>query len=61
MTLSVTCRLHTKCQAHMKTSEDKRAGYAEVEKNFHPAFRFFFLENFPEPFAWYNSRLTFTR
>lgn len=40
---------------------DKRKGYKEVEDNFHPAFRFFFLENFPEPFAWYNSRLTFTR
>lgn len=40
---------------------DKRKGFAEVEDNFHPAFRFFFLENFPEPLAWYNSRLTFTR
>ena len=45
----------------MKNARDKRSGYAEVESNFHPAFRFFFLENFPEPFAWYNSRLTFTR
>ncbi|CAN0079708.1 unnamed protein product, partial [Hapterophycus canaliculatus] len=51
---------HSKCREHMKNA-DKRKAYAEVENNFHPAFRFFFLEKFPEPFAWYNSRLTFTR
>lgn len=45
----------------MKNAVDKRQAYAEVENNFHPVFRFFFLENFPEPFTWYNSRLTFTR
>ncbi|CAN0321773.1 unnamed protein product, partial [Ectocarpus sp. 8 AP-2014] len=53
--------LHAKCRTHLKNAVDKRKGYKEVEDNFHPAFRFFFLENFPEPFAWYNSRLTFTR
>ncbi|CAM9263095.1 unnamed protein product [Ectocarpus fasciculatus] len=53
--------LHAKCGKHLKNAVDKRKGYKEVEDNFHPAFRFFFLENFPEPFAWYNSRLTFTR
>lgn len=55
------CRLHSKCRTHLKNAVDKRKGFAEVENNFHPAFRFFFLENFPEPLAWYNSRLTFTR
>ena len=54
-------RAHSKCRTHLKNAADKRKGFAEVEDNFHPAFRFFFLENFPEPFAWYNSRLTFTR
>eukprot|EP00903_Cladosiphon_okamuranus_P016144 g14899.t1 len=52
---------HSKCRTHLKNAVDKRKGFAEVEDNFHPAFRFFFLENFPEPLAWYNSRLTFTR
>ena len=56
-----SCRLHSKCRTHLKNAVDKRKGFAEVEDNFHPAFRFFFLENFPEPLAWYNSRLTFTR
>ncbi|CBN77270.1 conserved unknown protein [Ectocarpus siliculosus] len=53
--------LHAKCRTHLKNAVDTRKGYKEVEDSFHPAFRFFFLENVPEPFAWNNSRLTFTR
>ncbi|CAM9494721.1 unnamed protein product, partial [Sphacelaria rigidula] len=49
------------CRKKLKDAVDKRAAFAEIEKNFHPAFRFFFLEKFPEPFSWYNRRLTFTR
>ncbi|CAN0148370.1 unnamed protein product, partial [Discosporangium mesarthrocarpum] len=52
---------HAKCRGHLKNAQDKRAAFTEIEENFHPAFRFFFMENFPELFTWYNSRLTFTR
>jgi serine-protein kinase ATM len=52
------------CRKLLKTAislDEKRAAYAEIESKFHPAFRFFFLESFPEPFSWYNRRLDFTR
>jgi serine-protein kinase ATM len=52
------------CRKLLKTAvslDEKRAAYAEIEAKFHPAFRFFFLESFPEPFSWYNRRLDFTR
>ncbi|CAM9385384.1 unnamed protein product [Chrysoparadoxa australica] len=53
---------HTKCRAVLKsatTPAEKRAKFADIERNFHPAFRFFFLENFLEPFQWYRSRLNY--
>jgi ataxia telangiectasia mutated family protein len=52
------------CREHLRTAtedQERRRRLLEVYANFHPAFRFFFLEKFPTPAEWVNSRLTFTR
>jgi ataxia telangiectasia mutated family protein len=52
------------CRAHLNASTDQKdrdERYREVERHFHPAFRFFFLERFPDPSRWLNSRLAYTR
>jgi len=52
---------HTQCRTVLKNATDKQAAFEDVCRHFHPAFRFFFLENFPDPYMWYNSRLNYTR
>ncbi|EWM25639.1 serine-protein kinase atm [Nannochloropsis gaditana] len=44
-----------------RTSEERRDAYQTITENFHPAFRFFFLESFPDPAVWYRKRLYYTR
>jgi len=44
-----------------RTSEERREAYQTITQNFHPAFRFFFLETFPDPALWYRKRLHYTR
>eukprot|EP00611_Tribonema_gayanum_P014864 TRINITY_DN2637_c0_g1_i3.p1 TRINITY_DN2637_c0_g1~~TRINITY_DN2637_c0_g1_i3.p1 ORF type:complete len:1520 (-),score=404.55 TRINITY_DN2637_c0_g1_i3:1308-5348(-) len=41
--------------------EEKRKAFARMTERFHPAFRFFFLESFTDPFTWYHRRLDYTR
>ena len=33
----------------------------ELMEHFHPVFRHFFLERFPDPAVWFERRLTYTR
>ena len=50
------------CREALKNAPDKlHQAFLEIYKNFHPAFRFFFLEKFSDPKIWMSSRLTFTR
>jgi ataxia telangiectasia mutated family protein len=53
-----------KCREHLKeakTSDERRQAYQDICRHFHPAFRFFFLEAYPDPALWYRRRLHFTR
>ena len=43
------------------TDEDRRDRLLEVFRHFSPAFRFFFLEKYPDPAQWMNCRLAYTR
>jgi ataxia telangiectasia mutated family protein len=47
--------------ANCHTREQLREAYDEVCENFKPVMHHFFLENFPSPRAWWESRLTYTR
>ena len=44
-----------------RNSQERREAYQTIMANFHPAFRFFFLETFPDPALWYRKRLHYTR
>lgn len=52
------------CRARLKnatTFEEQREVYAAICARFRPAFRFFFLERYPDPALWYRRRLHYTR
>ena len=42
-------------------SEVKHKAFREVCSEFLPVFRFFFMENFPDPARWFQARLAYTR
>jgi ataxia telangiectasia mutated family protein len=55
---------HRECRdrlAACQTREQLRKAYDEVCSKFKPVMHHFFLENFPSPRAWWESRLTYTR
>ena len=55
---------HRECRdrlAACHTREELRSAYDEVCARFKPVMHHFFLENFPSPRAWWESRLTYTR
>lgn len=41
--------------------EDRLSTYREVCRHFHPVFRYFFFENFPEPVRWFERRRAYVR
>ncbi|KNC99195.1 uncharacterized protein SPPG_05451 [Spizellomyces punctatus DAOM BR117] len=57
----------SECRARM--NEEHKKGnlqtkitlYRQIEGNFHPVFRHFFFETFPDPLDWFERRLTYTR
>jgi hypothetical protein len=55
---------HMQCREHLKNAvdnNDKLIRFQEVCRRFHPAFRFFFLERYPDPLQWMAARLAYTR
>ena len=55
---------HRECRdrlASCNTKEQLANAYSEICRNFKPVMHHFFLENFPSPRAWWESRLTYTR
>ncbi|KAG0417082.1 hypothetical protein HPB47_005900, partial [Ixodes persulcatus] len=41
--------------------EDRLSTYRKVCRHFHPVFRYFFFENFPEPVRWFERRRAYVR
>jgi serine-protein kinase ATM len=52
---------NAECREKLVAATDKYQSFLEVCRNFHPAFRFFFIEKFPEASQWMRSRLSYTR
>eukprot|EP01039_Chlorochromonas_danica_P007201 gene7201-7967_t len=54
---------HAHCREHLKNAEDsgenKLARFVEIYQHFQPAFRYFFLEQYRHPAAWYASRCNY--
>ena len=44
-----------------KDCRKKQEVYSSLCDRFHPVFRHFFMERFPEPGDWYERRLAYTR
>ncbi|XP_076466353.1 serine-protein kinase ATM-like [Babylonia areolata] len=55
------CRKTMSSVASVSDPETKYKAYMEACKNFQPVFRFFFMENFPDPAHWFQCRLAYTR
>lgn len=56
--------LHRECRKRLKdaaTSTEKLRVYHDIEKHFHPCFRFFFLEKYVDPYEWHIRRQQYTR
>jgi len=51
----------SECRERLSTATDKYQTFMEICRNFHPAFRFFFVENFSEASLWMKCRLSYTR
>ncbi|CAM9450755.1 unnamed protein product [Phaeothamnion confervicola] len=49
------------CRKLLHGATDKRKAFDEIQARFKPVFRFFFLENFPDPVTWHARRLAYTR
>ncbi|CAH3032263.1 unnamed protein product [Porites lobata] len=53
------------CRKRVKVGDDagrpRYEVYQELMEHFHPVFRHFFLERFPDPAVWFERRLTYTR
>lgn len=56
---SLDCR--KKIQAGDNSGRPRDVVYQELMKHFHPVFRHFFLERFPDPAVWFERRLSYTR
>ncbi|KAK8756671.1 hypothetical protein V5799_000627 [Amblyomma americanum] len=41
---------------HKSSPEERLLAYQEICRHFHPVFRYFFFENFPEPSRWFERR-----
>lgn len=54
------CRKHLH-NAQASSKERRIKAYQHVTENFKPAFRFFFLEKYQSPEAWYKAELAYTR
>lgn len=52
------CRKHL---SQMNSRFTKLELYQQICEKFSPVFRYFFLENFPEPVKWYERRLAYSR
>ena len=55
---------HAQCRDRLRNAKDddeKLEFFKEACSKFHPAFRFFFLEKFGTPSAWFTSRQAYTR
>ena len=55
---------HMQCREYIKDAvdnHDKLAKYTDICANFHPVFRYFFIENFKDPIQWITARLNYTR
>ena len=59
---------HEYTQAHCrsllkqaKSWEEMEETYRDICAHYHPAFRFFFFETYPDPALWYRRRLHYTR
>ncbi|XP_022251192.1 serine-protein kinase ATM-like [Limulus polyphemus] len=48
-------------KASQNTAEEKLKTYLKICQNFLPVFRYFFLEQFPEPAVWFERRLAYTQ
>lgn len=56
---SLECR--KKVQAGDNGGKSRDEVYQELMDHFHPVFRHFFLERFPDPAVWFERRLSYTR
>ncbi|XP_070188647.1 serine-protein kinase ATM-like [Littorina saxatilis] len=54
------CRKHMHTAANVSNAETKYKVYMEACQQFQPVFRFFFMENFPDPAHWFQRRLAYT-
>jgi len=55
---------HSECREYLKDAtdnQDKEKRLLEIYAKFHPAFRFFFMEKYPDPAQWLSCRLAYTR
>jgi len=52
---------HSECRRRLKEADDTYNVFQDIMDRFHPVFRYFFLENFPEPAQWYHRRLHYTQ
>ena len=57
---------HRECRERMAQVRDaniheKEAAFHQICKHFHPAFRFLFMEQYPDPAQWLSCRLAYTR
>jgi len=55
---------HGECREYLKDAtdnQDKEKRLLEIYAKFHPAFRFFFMEKYPDPAQWLSCRLAYTR
>lgn len=43
-------------KVHKSSTEERLRVYQEICNNFHPVFRYFFFEQFPEPSRWFERR-----
>eukprot|EP01035_Chromulina_nebulosa_P017025 gene17025-22531_t len=52
---------NSKCREHIQFSNDKLNLYNQICENFHPVFRFYFIEKYSDPVKWLTCRLTYVR
>eukprot|EP01084_Bolivina_argentea_P313208 542371_1 len=57
----ISCREARELTKKATTFKAKLQAWKKVESRFHPAFRFFFMEHFPDPCTWHRRRQQYTR
>ncbi|TPX67003.1 hypothetical protein SpCBS45565_g04110 [Spizellomyces sp. 'palustris'] len=55
------CRMRMNDEHKKGNFQTKLTLYRQIEANFHPVFRHFFFETFPDPLDWFERRLAYTR